>query len=76
MSDFQYSNTAREMAVYGYDQVVRSHCRMCHGGCGVLIYMKEGKVAKIAGDPDCPINHGTLLGARSSITGPPLPTHC
>jgi len=60
MSDFHYSNAAREMAVYGYDQVVKSHCRMCHGGCGVLIYMQEGTVAKIAGDPDCPINHGTL----------------
>jgi anaerobic selenocysteine-containing dehydrogenase len=33
---------------------------MCHGGCGVLIYTKNGKVSKIAGDPDCPINHGTL----------------
>ena len=68
MSDFQYSNTAREMAVYGYDQVVRSHCRMCHGGCGVLIYMKEGKVAKIAGDPDCPINHGTLCSKGLAST--------
>ena len=48
------------MEVYGYDSVVKSHCRMCHGGCGVLVYLKGGKVAKIAGDPDCPINHGTL----------------
>ena len=48
------------MAVYGFDTVVKSHCRMCHGGCGVLVYTKNGKVAKIAGDPDCPINHGTL----------------
>jgi anaerobic selenocysteine-containing dehydrogenase len=48
------------MEVYGYDSVVKSHCRMCHGGCGVLVYVKDGKVAKIAGDPDCPVNHGTL----------------
>lgn len=60
MTDFVYSNVAREMEVYGYDSVVKSHCRMCHGGCGVLVYTKEGKVVKIAGDPDCPINHGTL----------------
>jgi anaerobic selenocysteine-containing dehydrogenase len=33
---------------------------MCHGGCGVLVYTQAGRVAKIAGDPDCPINHGTL----------------
>ena len=57
---YVHSNAAREMEVYGFDSVIKSHCRMCHGGCGVLIYMKGGKVAKIAGDPDCPINHGTL----------------
>ncbi len=33
---------------------------MCHGGCGVLVYTKKGRVMKIAGDPDSPINHGTL----------------
>ncbi len=60
MHEFVHSNTEREMEVYGYDSVVKSHCRMCHGGCGVLVYVKDGKIAKIAGDPDCPINHGTL----------------
>ena len=60
MSEFQYSNIEREMEVYGYDSVVKSHCRMCHGGCGVIVYVKDGKIAKIAGDPDCPIAHGTL----------------
>jgi len=48
------------MEAYGYDSVVKSHCRMCHGGCGVLVYTRDGRVMKIAGDPDCPINHGTL----------------
>jgi len=60
MVEFKYSNAEREMEFYGYDAVVKSHCRMCHGGCGVLIYLKNGKAEKIAGDPDCPINHGTL----------------
>ncbi len=60
MSEFVPSNIQREMEVYGYDTVVKSHCRMCHGGCGVLVYLKNGKAKKIAGDPDCPINHGTL----------------
>jgi len=60
MADLTYSNVSREMEVYGYDSVIKSYCRMCHGGCGVLVYVKDGKVAKIVGDPDCPINHGTL----------------
>jgi anaerobic selenocysteine-containing dehydrogenase len=60
MMEFTYANAAREMEVYGYDRVVKSHCRMCHGGCGVLVYVKDGRAVKITGDPDCPINHGTL----------------
>ena len=60
MSAFAHSNVGREMEVYGFDRVVKSHCRMCHGGCGVLVYVKDGKAVKISGDPDCPINHGTL----------------
>ena len=74
MEEFGHSNTEREMEVYGYDSVVKSHCRMCHGGCGVLVYVKDGKIAKIAGDPDCPINHGTLcskgIGARQLVYHP------
>ncbi len=60
MPEFRYSNVEREMQVYGYEAAVKSHCRMCHGGCGVIVYVKDGRAAKIAGDPDCPINHGTL----------------
>jgi len=60
MTEFRYSNADREIEFYGYDTVVKSHCRMCHGGCGVLVYTKDGKAAKVVGDPDCPINHGTL----------------
>ncbi|MHB8763732.1 MAG: molybdopterin-containing oxidoreductase family protein [Deferrisomatales bacterium] len=68
MGDFSYSNAAREVEAYGYDRVVKSHCRMCHGGCGVLVYVKDGRVAKIAGDPDCPINHGTLCSKGIAST--------
>jgi len=60
MVEFVYSNREREVKTYGYDEVIKSHCRMCHGGCGVLIYKKEGRVEKIGGDPNCPIAHGTL----------------
>ena len=68
MSEFTFSNVQREMEVYGYDSVTRSHCRMCHGGCGVLVYTKNGKAVKIAGDPDCPINHGTLCSKGIAST--------
>ena len=65
---FQYSHVERELAVYHYDSAIKSHCRMCHGGCGVIVYVKDGRVAKIAGDPDCPINHGTLCSKGIAST--------
>jgi anaerobic selenocysteine-containing dehydrogenase len=68
MAEFTFSNCEREMEVYGFDSVVKSHCRNCHGGCGVLVYVQGGRIAKIAGDPDCPINHGTLCSKGLAST--------
>jgi anaerobic selenocysteine-containing dehydrogenase len=52
----------------------------CHDGCGVLYYVKDGKVEKVEGDPDNPFNQGTLcmrcldmpeaLNHESRVTGP------
>ena len=33
---------------------------MCHGGCGVFVHVKNGKVVRIEGDPSIPTNLGTL----------------
>jgi anaerobic selenocysteine-containing dehydrogenase len=68
MVEFKYANVEREMEVYGYDRVVQSHCRMCHGGCGVYVFVKDEKIAKIIGDPECPINHGTLCSKGLAST--------
>lgn len=40
--------------------VYRSACRMCHGGCGALVSVKNGKVIKVSGDPDSPLNKGQM----------------
>jgi len=42
------------------EQIIRSCCRGCHGGCGVLVHVKNGVISKIEGDPECPTNHGTM----------------
>lgn len=60
MADSIAEKIKAEKELYGCDRVVKSVCRMCHGGCGVLVYVKGERVVRIAGDPDCPINHGTL----------------
>lgn len=42
------------------EKVVRSTCRMCHGVCGVLVHIKDGKVIKVTGDPQSPTSHGYI----------------
>lgn len=41
-------------------KALKSACRMCHGGCGCLVYVKKGKVIRVTGDPDSPLNRGKL----------------
>jgi len=41
--------------------IVKTYCaRMDHGGCGILAHVENGKITKIQGDPDSPINGGTI----------------
>lgn len=41
------------------EKVYRTHCaRMDHGGCGLLITVRDGKVIKVQGDPESPISLG------------------
>ncbi|MEJ2640501.1 MAG: molybdopterin-dependent oxidoreductase [Desulfosarcinaceae bacterium] len=47
---------------------VKTVCRNCHGGCGVIAHVKGGKVVKVEGDPDSPISHGSLCSKGLAIT--------
>jgi anaerobic selenocysteine-containing dehydrogenase len=40
----------------------------CHGGCGVLVHVKDNKVIKVEGDPDHPWNQGRLCSRCLSMT--------
>lgn len=42
------------------DKKVVSVCPYCAVGCGQLIYVKNGAIVDIEGNPDAPINQGTL----------------
>jgi len=48
-------------------EVLKSTCRMCHGGCSTLVHVQGERIVKIEGDPDGPLNHGRLcpMGAAS-----------
>jgi formate dehydrogenase major subunit len=49
------------------DHVVRSICPFCAVGCSQLVYVKNGEVSQIEGDPASPISRGRLCpkGAAS-----------
>jgi len=40
------------------DGVYRSICGFCHSNCGVKLHIRDGKVARVEGDPDHPMNKG------------------
>jgi formate dehydrogenase major subunit len=42
------------------DKVVSSVCPYCAVGCGQLVFLKDGKLTDIEGDPDSPISEGCL----------------
>ena len=56
------------------DKVARSVCPYCAVGCGQNVYVKDGKVTQIEGDPDSPISRGRLCPKGSAsgqlVTGP------
>src|SRR6266540_455828 len=56
------------------DRVVQSICPYCAVGCGQLVYVRDGRVSQIEGDPDSPISRGRLCpkGAASKalVTNP------
>jgi len=40
------------------EKIVRTVCQSCHCECGVLVHLTDGKVTKIEGDPENPMNRG------------------
>ena len=41
-------------------EVIRSVCGLCYSGCGVLVHLRGDQVIGVEGDPDSPVNRGTL----------------
>jgi formate dehydrogenase major subunit len=47
--------------------VTTTICPYCAVGCGILVYTKGGKVINTEGDPDHPINEGTLCSKGAAL---------
>src|SRR6476469_5863262 len=56
------------------EHVVQSVCPYCAVGCGQLVYVKDGEVQHIEGDPASPISRGRLCpkgqASKSYVQGP------
>jgi formate dehydrogenase major subunit len=56
------------------DRVVKSVCPYCAVGCGQDVYVQDGVVTQIEGDPDSPVSRGRLCPKGSAslqlTTGP------
>jgi formate dehydrogenase major subunit len=61
------------------DHVARSVCPYCAVGCGQLVFVKDGEVVQIEGDPDSPISRGRLCpkgsASKQLVTGPQRAEH-
>jgi formate dehydrogenase major subunit len=70
------SRRSREMRprTDGAERVVRSICPYCAVGCGQRVFVEEGSVTQIEGDPDSPISRGRLCpkgsATRHYVTSP------
>ena len=49
-------------------QILKSVCRSCHGGCSALMHVENGKLTKVVGDPEGPLNHGKLCPIGAATT--------
>ncbi|OKI85189.1 dehydrogenase [Micromonospora sp. CB01531] len=56
------------------DSMARSVCPYCAVGCGQRVFVKDGQVAQIEGDPDSPISRGRLCpkgsASKNLVTSP------
>jgi formate dehydrogenase major subunit len=48
------------------DKVVKSVCPYCAVGCGQQVYVQDGRVTQIEGDPDSPVSRGRLCPKGSA----------
>ncbi|MEA2425273.1 MAG: formate dehydrogenase major subunit [Thermoleophilaceae bacterium] len=51
------------------DEVVKSICPFCAVGCGQRIFVKDGRITQIEGDPDSPISRGRLCPKGAATRG-------
>jgi len=62
----QVAARASAQAAPSGTKVLKSVCRSCHGGCGTLLHVTDGRLTKVEGDRDSPLNKGRLCPIGTS----------
>lgn len=55
------------------EQIFKSVCRICHGGCGAILYVKDGRLVKVKGDPESPLSKGWMC--IKGLASPEIANH-
>lgn len=42
------------------EQTIRTVCGYCHASCGLLLHVKNGRIMRVEGDPEHPVNRNYL----------------
>jgi len=50
-----------------YTKETTTICPYCAVGCGIIVHSRNGKIINAEGDPDHPINEGTLCSKGASV---------
>ncbi len=58
--------SAQELSILGA-KTTKTICPYCAVGCGIVVHTKNGKVINTEGDPDHPINAGTLCSKGAAL---------
>jgi len=68
LASFGFSDNAEAAGVpVQYAKEVTTICPYCSVGCGIICYVQNNKVVGAEGDPDHPINEGSLCSKGSSV---------
>jgi len=57
---------ARDFRLH-YSREVTTICPFCGVGCGIICHVRDGQLVNTEGDPDHPVNEGTLCSKGSSL---------
>lgn len=57
---------AKELKTEGSKEIL-TICPFCSVGCNIIASVKDGKLVSTEGDPDCPLNEGTLCAKGAAL---------